>query len=209
MPKLKWPETLRSAVEMYGMPKGLPSSTYYAWLSEERQPNIYRLGEVANDLGVRLEYLVTGQGPASADAWAVVKRALFQIDGIFEEWDPPVGAEAREAKRLFRAGFNREREALYKRLGPIVQLVFGDMVARIMHCYRTNRRGYVHDPAWRGDLVGRALDYYFNQAGRVDSRAGFDKQPWSTRAWLTAIVADMGRWENGALPPDGDPFPRD
>jgi hypothetical protein len=168
-----------------------------------------RLRELARALNVRVEYLVTGEEPRRADAWVVVKRYLWQVDGIFEQWSPPSGVESRRAERAFKDAFGRARFKEYERLKPIAHMMVGDIFARIMYCYRSNgHAGLVADAAERGKLARAAVDYYYDRACRIEPRAAFDNTPWSTRAWVNAIASDMERWENGR-PPPANPFARD
>jgi len=43
------------------------------------------------------------------------------------------------------------------------------------------------------------------EAREVDPRIAPDRTPWSIRAWMSAIVSDMKRWEDGGRWPDGPP----
>lgn len=199
---LQWPETLKvAAKENGGRPKWLPKQTYYGYLKGHRTPPIPTLRKLARRLKVRVGWLIEGEEPmAAAPSLLVVKRHLWQVNGVFADWTPPAPDDDRRAKQAFRAAFGKTRETEYDLLKPIVKLMFGDMLARIMNGYRTAGSEEVHDPAWRGELAGRAFDYFGRRALAIEPRAGFDDKPWTARAWLAAMLEQYPFWESGSMP---------
>lgn len=164
---------------------------------------------LAKALGVRIEWLLEGKGPMRANAWALHTRALYEIDGILAEWrDRPVGPGALDVEAAFWEGFKRHVRIGWADLSPTVQIMFGNLLARVMHSYRRQQIGNVTDPAWRGKVAGNLLLRVWRVAQPKDDKAtnkkagevGFDAKPRSTRCWIAAIAAEMEKWEDGAMP---------
>jgi transcriptional regulator with XRE-family HTH domain len=215
MPKrLSWPETLRAALDAQGCGVSevarrgsVGRATIYAYRDGKRRATVPQVVKLARMLGVRPEFLFTGEEPMSADGWTAGMRALAQVDGVEADWDRPTTAQTVADAAAFDAAFERDRKGRkveYRCLSATVRVMFENLLARVMNAYKLAGRGEdVASAAWRGELAGRMLDYYEREAG-----APYEARPASTRAWLVALAGDMERFEDRPVP-EGEPFPLD
>ena len=163
-------------------------------------PKVETVDKLAEALGVRSEYLLTGKGLMGADTWSVGNRALYDVDGILadDQAGPTLGEHAKAVKDEFYEGFKRQtiQKTQYLSLSLTVHVIFGNLLARAMNSFRERKNERVSDPKWRGDIAGRLLIICQGRAEKVDPRTGFDQKPWSTRAWIHAMAKEMKEWED-------------
>lgn len=171
----------------------------------ERTPRPDTASKLAAVLGVRPAWLLTGEAPMRAHALTVHNRALHEVDGLEEEWDQPEEPDSAKAAEAFYATFYRYGGQRFPNLSTTVHIIFGNLLARAFNSFRGHGAAW-EAPAWRGKVAGELLVSVHALAQEEDSRADFDDQPWSTRAWLAALAKEMKRWEDGNLPNEFDRF---
>ena len=178
---------------------GISHAALSYFQSGNRIPKPATMERLARALGVSRTWLETGQGHQNPNAWIVGNRALFEVDGVLADWDGSVDAdEAERVQRAFYRGFH-EYSYDYRDVSPTVHVIFENLFARVMHSLR--RRGDdISDPCRRGRLAGELFLDCHTIAKKDEPKTGFDKKPWSTRAWLSAIVGKMEAWEDGRIP---------
>lgn len=169
----------------------------------KRTPSPPRLAALADALGVRPGWLLTGQGRMRANVMTVHERALHEVDGLMADWDAPADREtAEEEAEAFEAGWRRHDTNRFDNLAPVVRLVFVNLLARAFA--RLREAGHdTTDPEWRGRIAGRLI-------GRVRDReaaAGYNTGKESTRAWIQSMGAEMEQWETNVANDIEDEWP--
>ena len=184
---------------------GIAKSALSYYRRGRRTPTVDMAHLLADALGVRIEWLVTGEGAMRGNAWSVGNRALFEIDGIARNWDTPtLGEDVQAIESAFYQGFKIQfGKHQYQSLSPTVHVIFGNLLARAMHSFQERGDERVSDPKWRGGIAGQLLLTCQEHAKVVHPRADFDGTPWSTRAWLAAMVREMKEWEGEGEIHDG------
>lgn len=163
--------------------------TYYRNGTRPLPPD--RLIRLAEILGVRACWLLTGDGRMRRTVEVFEGRALYEVDGRREDWDrPSTPTEDYEAEKTFMKAFRRHDGGKYAGLPEVVRLLFTNLIARVF--VRLREDGYATSGhAWRGEVAGREL-------GRVIAAkpgAGYNRRPASTRKWIQAMGAEMEQWE--------------
>lgn len=165
----------------------------------ERVPRVDTAIALAHSLGVRVGWLVSGEGPMFANDYTVQPaRGVHEVDGILSEYDPS-GADSGQVLKGFREGFKRHQVKQFGRLAGVVRLVFTNFFARVMDACRQHDKQRVNDPTWRGRVAGRALLKAKKRAQEKDYDAGFDSCPESTDSWVEALGEMMGEWRDGRI----------
>lgn len=174
---------------------GISKAALSKYRRARQSPTVLVVTRLADALGVRVEWLLRGRKPMRAGAEAVDLPAIHEIVGaVAEGWDQPVADPERGAEiaEKFWKGFRRYvQPSSYGKLAPVVQVVFGNLLARAFQRLReADRDELLDDPQERGETAGRILGQI------VGPRSGFDKRPQTTRTLLQGLVGAMADWES-------------
>ena len=162
--------------------------TYYRNGTRPLPPD--RLIRLAEILGVRACWLLTGDGTMRRTVDVFEARALYEVDGRREDWDRPSTPKEDEAtEETFKASFRRYAGG-YATLPEAVRHLFTNLIARVFA--RLREAGHpTSDPAWRGEVAGLEL----HRVKAAAPGAGFNRHPASTRKWIQAMGDEMEHWE--------------
>jgi hypothetical protein len=158
------------------------------------------LPALADTLGVRVSWLLTGVGRMRRTVEVFEGRALYEVDGLREDWDrPSTPIEDYDAEKTFMKSFRRHDGGKYADLPEVVRLLFTNLMARVfarLHEAPHATSGH----AWRGEVAGLELGRVMDAA----PGAGFNRHPESTRKWIQAMGEEMEHWET-EVPSDFQP----
>ena len=68
---------------------GIAKSALSYYRRGRRIPKVDKAHALADALGVRIEWLVTGRGAMRGNVWSVGNRALYEVDGLADNLDTP------------------------------------------------------------------------------------------------------------------------
>lgn len=188
-------QTQSAVAEEAGLSKGAVSLITRG----ERLPRVDTATDLARALGVRVGWLVAGEGPMFANDYTVqAARGLHEVDGFLGDYEPQSGDSGRVLEE-FREGFERHQYREFGRLSGVVRLVFTNFFARVMGACRENDNPRLHDPAWRGRVAGRAFVEAKDRAQEMAYGAGSDGSSESTQSWVEALGEMMAEWQDGEI----------
>ena len=150
------------------------------------------LPRLADTFGVRLSWLLTGDGHMRRTVEVFEGRALCEVDGLMENWDRPSTSKEDEATaEKFMASFRRNGGGGYAILPEVVRLLFTNLMARVFARLHEKKGHATNDAGWRGKVAGLEL----HRVKAAAQGAGFNTYPASTRKWIQAMGAEMEKWE--------------
>lgn len=162
--------------------------TYYRNGTRPLPPE--RLIRLAEILGVRACWLLSGEGcmRRTADIFEVL--ALHEVDGLRREWDFPSIPKDDGSAVAFTASFHQYGTTEFHKLHESVRLLFTNLIALVFE--RLHQTGHATtDPGWRGEVAGLEL----HRVKAAAQGAGFNRHLASTRKWVQAMGDELERWE--------------